>query len=206
MISARACQSCEHHSLRKCWQPAAAALHSLHQVLRSSSSSSDQSCPRIRIHSGLHVGICWTQSKALSNLRIWPYRVAQLPAMHFEALRTAADRLCAVLQDTRSGDGRTSALSFLAKLLAGASPPVPPLDEALPSLLAPGLKTSLAVRSAVHMVCPPTRADCTNAKLCREASCGGRRLLMGFLHTGVQTAVQRAAHMHAAAVLPVLLS
>ena len=36
-------------------------------------------------------------------------------------------------------------------MLAAAVPPVPPLDEALPLLLAPGLRTSLAVHSAVYM-------------------------------------------------------
>lgn len=48
-------------------------------------------------------------------------------------------------------------LAFLAKMLSAAAPPVPPLNEALPSLLAPGLKTSLAVHIAVHHVtCPLT--------------------------------------------------
>ena len=63
-----------------------------------------------------------------------------------QVLWTAFKQLCSALQDTRSLDGRSSALSFLAKMLTAAAPPVPPLNVALPSLLAPGLKTSLAVR------------------------------------------------------------
>jgi hypothetical protein len=75
------------------------------------------------------------------------------------------------LQDTRSLDGRTNALGFLAKLLATAQPPVPPLADALPSLLAPGLKTSLAVRFAVFVIRTPLQGQCTCSGRCRGA-CG----------------------------------
>lgn len=59
-------------------------------------------------------------------------------------------------------DGRTSALAFLARMLVTATPPVPPLADELPALLAPGLKTSLAVRAHV----------CAR---CRGSSCCGDR-------------------------------
>lgn len=66
------------------------------------------------------------------------------------------------MQDTRSGDGRTSALAFLARMLVMSAPPVPPLADELPSLLAPSLKTSLAVSAPL---CTHCQLHCAKSEL-----------------------------------------
>ena len=92
----------------------------------------------------------------------------------------------APVQDTRSRDGRTTLLQYVARRLASAQPPHALLSEEAPAVVSSSLKTSLLVISALlsqrshHL----TRTNsipkpCWGPSLCSPPNCGSSIALTG---------------------------